>query len=271
MRIIALTARCAARSRAPNFLKPGKFAVLNLGERALHYSWAVGCDCQFVEIFVKKAVILFLLASAVAARADVIDNFSTGAFMQSITTGTFVLTQAGAMSTGERDVQMNVLGNPFNQFLDVSVGSGMNVVSNGFGVVSKVTLQYDVNGDEVGNTGAGKVLTNSGSGSSIGLGANPIVRLNFAGNDLAVTARVVLRNSGAVIGEAVGIKNPGGAGVLDLVLGSAAMSSADSISIEFSADPSGDFALTSVEAVPEPATMAALGIGVAAMMRRRRK
>jgi hypothetical protein len=44
----------------------------------------------------------------------------------------------------------------------------------------------------------------------------------------------------------------------------------DRISFEFNTQASGDFSLTELSAVPEPGTMAAIGLGVAAMIRRRR-
>lgn len=218
----------------------------------------------------KRLAFIGIVSVAGIAGATQVDDFSSGAFMQSIMNGTFVLTSAGAMTSGERDVELNVQGNPFNQFLDVQVDNGLSVISNGFGVVSKITLQYDVNGDEVGNTGAGKTLTNTGVGPALGLGGDT-VRVNFVGSDLGTTVKAILRKDGVEIASGIGIKNPGGASALDIFVGSAAMSQADSISIELMADPSGDFALSSIETVPEPASVFALGLGGIALLRRKRR
>lgn len=218
----------------------------------------------------KRLALIGILSVAGVAGATQVDDFSSGAFMQSIMNGTFVLTSAGTMASGERDVELNVQGNPFNQFLDVKVDNGLSVVSNGFGVVSKITLQYDVNGDEVGNTGAGRTLTNSGAGAGLALDGDT-VRVNFIGSDLGTTVKAILRKDGVQIASGIGVKNAGGASALDVFVGGAAMAEADSISIEFMADPSGDFALSSIETVPEPATLAALGLGVATLLRRKGK
>lgn len=218
----------------------------------------------------KRLVTVGMISLAGVAGATQVDDFSSGYFMQSIMNGTFVLTNAGTMTSGERDVELNVQGNPFNQWLDVKVDNGLSVISNGFGVVSKITLQYDVSGDEVGNTGAGKTLTNTGVGPSLGLDGDT-VRVNFIGSDLGTTVKAVLRKDGVQIASGIGVKNAGGASSLDVFVGSSAMAQADSISIEFMADPSGDFALSSIETVPEPTTLAVLGLGGLALLRRKRR
>lgn len=221
----------------------------------------------------KKIWILGLIATTGAAQATVLDAFTDAqAFcVQQAGGTTFVDTALGLnVIGGQRDVQVTESANPFNQKLDVTFGGGLSVVSSGFGVKSDITLQYD-RIDEFGNTGANKVLQNGGTGAPLLSGSNDRVRVNFVGNDLKVAMLVTARKNGAVIGTGTGIRTAGqGAGFVDIAMNQAAMAQADSISIAFTPDTSGDFALSSIEAVPEPATLAALAlVGLAA--RRRRK
>lgn len=220
----------------------------------------------------RKAAILGLVVAAAGSQAVTIDNFLTGAVSIAIQSGSFVAVQNGSMANGERDVEARVFSNPFNQFLDVNINNGLNVVSNGFQTVSKVTLQYDANGDEVGNTGSGKFLTNGpGTGPLVASGSDDKIRVNFLGNDLNVKVTAVLRQNGVIQNVVMGNKAAGGPGSLDLAVGAANLSTTDSLTLEFEADPSGDFALGGISTVPEPMTMVALAAGAGLLMRRRFK
>lgn len=218
----------------------------------------------------KKLAILCFATAAAASQAIMIDQFSSGTVASSLSSGTRVLTQVAAVPSGERDVEMRVLANPFNQFLDFEVNAvnGFAIVSNGFGIDSIISLQYDRPGDET--VGTGQVLNNGGNGVSLGLNGDT-VRVNFRGNDLPVSVTATTRLNGVITSTNNAVKAGGGPGSLDIFLGAAPLAAADSITIAFAAQTSGDFSLESIETVPEPATLAALGIGAAAMLRRRKK
>lgn len=219
----------------------------------------------------KFLVLAAVVVSGVAQANVTIDNFTT-AYFDTIIGGTSVQFQQGAgIIGGERDVELNVLANPLNQFLDIAIAGGLTVISNGFGVQSTVSLQYDGLNDEVGNTGPGKVLTNAGNGAPLGVGFCNAVRIGFIGNDLKVNITVEARNAGAIIGVGNGMRAAGqGAGFEDIAMAPAVLAAADSLTFRFTADPSGDFAISGLECVPEPASMAALGLGFAALVARRR-
>lgn len=223
----------------------------------------------------RKALSLVLLAGiASAANAIIIDDF-TVPMSVSIQSGSWVSTQLGAAANiigTERDVEQVVLANPLGQYMDVTCyGAGLSVVSNGFLTDSEVTFQYDGAGDEAGNTGPGTLLTNAGAGGPLLAAGADRIRVNFLGNDLHVKIEATLRLAGSIIDSGIAHRAAmSGAGYEEILLNPASMAIADSISIKFKADPSGDFALKSIEAVPEPASMLALGLGIAGAVARRR-
>ncbi len=216
----------------------------------------------------KKFALLALMSLAGMSQAVLIDGFGTGAQGFSIQSGSFVSVANGAMLGGQRDVQGSVLANPANQFLDVNIGGGFSIVSNGFLLDSVVKLQYDrVDGE---TPGAGQSLLNSGTGVPLGLDGDR-VRINFLGNDLPVTVVGILRLNGSQLQIAANNKLAGGPGALDIAFNPANLAAADSLTLEFQSAPSGDYALGSIETVPEPASLIAIGAGLAGVLARRRR
>jgi len=218
----------------------------------------------------KNALILSMVAVAGVANASVLDMFTTADSI-SISSGTWVSTASGAgILGGQRDIEAKVTNNPFNQQLDVTVlPAGFAVVSNGFAVESEVRLQYDRT-DEAGNTGAGKVLTNGGTGASLLGGGNNKFEIAFVDNDKQVQVDAILRKNGAILSSGSAIQPAmGGASILTLNMNAADMAQADSITFLFKADASGDFGVSRINAVPEPAALAGLAIGLVAIVSRR--
>lgn len=220
----------------------------------------------------RKFLVLAGVVAAGAANAIVIDDFTSGPYFNTIIGGDYVEFQGGTMATGERDVQQTVLANPLGQFFDLAItGTGLAITSAGFGLDGFVILQYDLIGDEAGNTGAGKTLTYVPGVLALNDGCDTI-RINWLGNDLAVEYAVQLRfadNSTVVNG---GVRAGGqGAGFTDVAFTAAQLAAARAISFGFHGVPSADYGITSLECVPEPASMAALGLGAAALVARRRR
>ena len=218
----------------------------------------------------KKLLILAGVVSAGIANAVLIDDFGDPQFVTGLTGGSYVDSVFGTMLSGERDTEMLVLANPAGQFADLIVAGNVMTYSNGFLMESILWLQYDVMGDTT-NGFAGDINNLVGTPGLLP-GYNDRVELSWLGNDLDVLVAVVLRTGGVVTDTNFGVRLGGsGAGVQTIGINPAAAAAADSITIAFRARPSGDFALRRIETVPEPASMAAIGLGIAGLIARRRR
>jgi hypothetical protein len=220
----------------------------------------------------KRVLLTGLTIASSLAQAVLIDDFSVPC-SNSILGSSWVGAQTGTMLSGERDVQLSISANPLNQFFDLDVpASGLLIVSNGFMSEGVATLQYDGVGDEVGNLGAGKILSYGGSGSPILGGSNDRIRIKFIGNDLDVKVTATSRLNGNILDSASATRSAGsGAGFLDLFVSSSALAAMDSLTLEFRGAPSADFALGSVEAVPEPTSTLVVVAGIWSLIFARRK
>lgn len=219
----------------------------------------------------KKVIVAFAAAALVgSAQAVLVDSFNAPGG-NSILGGTYVgSNNGGGIIGGNRDYEMIVVANPLGQFFDVSFGGGLEVTSNGFLTDGDLVLQYD--GGPDATVGVGGNINNVGTGALAGAFNGDRVRVWFLGNDLPVTVTATTRVGGMITAANTAVRGAlAGAGFLDIFLGGAALAGADSVSVKFDAQASGDYALSKIETVPEPATMLALAAGVALMARRRRK
>lgn len=242
-----------------------------------HKKWRVDRTNKFCvppirhlgEVHMKKIVLLAMAGTVVTAHAVLVDDFSTS-YTNSIGTGTWVDSQSGSMLGGERDVELAVLANTFSQFADTDIpGSAASIFSNGFGVESVTTYQYDRTGDEAGNMGPGKLLKNGGTGAALIGSPDTSVLIDWLGNDLRVVVDVTTRLNGSTLGTASGVRLAGsGAGsMLINVLG---LDKADSLTIAFHGDVNADFGISRIQTVPEPATLLGLTSLLAGAVLRRR-
>ena len=219
----------------------------------------------------KKVIVAFAAAALVgSAQAVLVDSFNAPGG-NSILGGTYVgSNNGGGIIGGNRDYEMIVVANPLGQFFDVSFGGGLEVTSNGFLTDGDLVLQYDGGPDAA--IGVGGNINNLGTGALAGAFGGDRVRIWFLGNDLPVNVLCQTRLGGAVTAIGGAVRGPlAGPGFLDVMMNPAAMAAADSLTIKFDAQPSGDYALGRIETVPEPATISAIAFGLAAMARRRKK
>lgn len=217
----------------------------------------------------------FAVFAAHSQSAVLIDGFTTA---QSLTvTGTATLainrvaTGGSTIGTARTLAGIND-ANPFGLTAFAGIGSGMAVYSSGPRVDGRIEFAYGY------DTAGGSVDMNL----NLAAGGNNRLRLQFDSNDQDLTLRVFVRSTSGTAGstlmafsQTVLGGRPTTAFTEDVLFSSVliaplALSDVDQIHIQFDTAPAGDFSLTRMEAVPEPATMVALGLGAAALLRRRR-
>lgn len=221
----------------------------------------------------KSLGILCLVVVATTAQALMIDDFSTGAINDSISAGSgSTYTAALGAVGGNRYVYHDVLdGNPLglSHSTIVATGPGIFASDSKTLVDAYTTIKYGSNASGV--FGAFDMNLNFSSFDRI--------RLNVLSNDQPTSIRVGVGNNTngfrfqtinlaggpALVPQTVDFLFTGFTG------GSFNFGDVDRIEIVIDTTASGDFVLDSVEAVPEPASMIALGLGAAALVARRKR
>jgi hypothetical protein len=216
----------------------------------------------------KLILLVGVLGASVTANAALVDDFTTGAYTSAyINAGNeFANTSASGVPGGSRYTNLVVQSsvNGEDARVRVATSQGTFAVSNGPGVNSTVRLGY----------GFSSAAAAPGSNPlGLNLSTAPIIKINFRSNDLAqpVKASLYLANN-TVLTRTVNAASSSStfSTSLDFSADAASLGSVSAIVLDFDPSTDGDFAITNVSTVPEPASMAALGLGVAAMLRRRR-
>lgn len=215
----------------------------------------------------KKGLILLAFAAAFgSAHALVIDDFTTGPYSVSLQVGDDLAFQAAAVPGDERTTYLSVQANPLSQFADLSVGGGFGVVSSGTLADVFTQLGYGYTSD-----GSGGYLLDD---MDLDLSGEDRFRVVFEANDLAQTMTIAVN---PFDGDAsfVDVAVPGGISSSTIVdvpfaLFTSDMSDINQLVFQFDTPASGDFAISSVQAVPEPGTLAGLSLAGLAILRRRR-
>ncbi len=211
---------------------------------------------------------LILVAAAAVSQATLIDDFTTGGYTNSISSGYALAFQNGSMMGGERGVYMEVVDNPLTvPELQVYIGNGMQITTTGTLLQARVQLGY------------GYTSNGSGGWDTADLHqdftGDDAFRVHFLANDLALTMTLFAGSVGGNWGNSVVAVDPDQSPFTVTVPFASFSDSVDwtdvnQIVFQFDTSPSGDFAISKVETVPEPASIAALGLGALTLLRRRR-
>lgn len=217
----------------------------------------------------KKLMLLAAAVSVTAANAVVLDEFADGDTAVVLNSGTQIDFKAASVPGGSRGVILAIVDNPRNQIGEVYVSGGKFTESAGVRVKTHVELGYGFESD-----GGGGFVTDD---LNLNLTGYTDLRFNFDSNDLDLNMTVYLgsftngyssvsrlvaggRNETAFT-EVFSLGDFTGLNLADI----------DQIAIVFDNSAGGDYAMENWEAVPEPASLAAVGLGLAALARRRRK
>lgn len=207
----------------------------------------------------RRFLTLVCLAVPVMSQAIVIDDF-TVPYSRTISTGTWVDYQTDpTLFTGERDVQMEMLMQSSGQ-AQLSIGGGQLSLLNGAAARSYVQLEYDGIGDEIGNTGEGRVLQHRNNApNSFPAGTNR-VRFFVLSNTANITFEVSLYREGVELFHNGRTRSAEADYFVDVPFSASAFARCDAIILGiYQPALGGQTTLSRVELVPEVSPLAIFG------------
>jgi hypothetical protein len=217
-------------------------------------------------LLVSSALSLGILAAVPASALVVIDDFSSGAVAQSITSGSLLDFQNGTMSGGDRGLKMEVTSNAFSLSYQVNTVTGTFNVSSQAGVDGYTQIGYGY----FNNAGAFAFQD-----LNLDLSGEDRFEMDILSHDQPVSVTMSLRSAGAT--QMITKNLPGNMVNTPMTLTynfsewtTINFADIDQILVEFNTQVSGDLTIDSIEAVPEPATMTLLA-GALALAARRKK
>lgn len=219
----------------------------------------------------KGLVLLGLSAALVTvSNAAFVDDFNLGAYDSGLLTSgsNSQWIVAGNVPGGIRYAKLEIENNEFGDDgrARTFTSPGVYNVSSGTGVNVKALLGY---GFSSGSATPDAPLNLNWAGS-------PIFLINVRNTDLSVPVTVVLGSttlgqSATRMGTLPAAITSGNVPVNFDFTGEAFLGDVDYIKVSFDPQSEGDFTISDMQVVPEPATLAGLGAAILAFVRRRRK
>lgn len=228
--------------------------------------------------------VMGLAVSSASAAPVVVDHFNSGTQTLTVTfppIGATAASQAaGIMLGGQRDAELQIVGgtaggNATLRINDVGGGGADFLIqSNASTINSTAWIGWDGIDGSASHLAGGINTLNSFNLLSTG---NTSLELDLLDVDLSTTFTITAWNNGAAFGSGVSVSKPALSTTTVLMFGFnefAGINWANVGALQLtisSPNPSFDVTLHSLIAVPEPTSMAFLGLGAVALLRRRRK
>ncbi|GAB4122884.1 MAG: hypothetical protein Fur0036_08790 [Fimbriimonadaceae bacterium] len=222
-----------------------------------------------------------LLALAAMSQAVVIDTFTDNQFAQFASDGYSVNSSpVGAIAgAGARTYSADISANPNNRFIRMQNTSGNLVIQAGSGVAGNafIILTGALNAGAPTSGGVSFPPLGDHTPMNLDLSAYNALEIDYLGNDQASTGvAVVVYDNMFANSDVSAVFNPTvGNGTLSIpfssIFSTVPANSVGLIGLRVDIPNGNDIAFGEIRAVPEPATMIAMGAGLLALARRRRK
>lgn len=224
---------------------------------------------------------LTLVAMAAVSQAVVIDTFSDNQSATFATDGYSVNSAPGGTiaSAGARTFSADITANPNNRFIRMQNTSGNLVIQTGSGVAGNafIILTGALNSGAPNSGSSSFPVLSDHTPMNLDLSGYNALEIDYLGNDQASTgiSVVVYDNMFANSGVSAVFNPTVGNGTLIIpfssIFSTVPANSVGLIGLRVGLPNGNDIAFGEVRAVPEPGTMIAMGAGLLALARRRRK
>lgn len=218
----------------------------------------------------KKALIAILaVASVGVANANImIDDFNTGSATSTINSGFQYFSQNGSMVGGDRVVYAEVGSNAFGLDLSVDTITGVLSVNSQSGVDGLAAVAYGLNLVSASSTSFDNLnldLSGESAFNVTTLSRDGDVDIRFS---VRTSPNTYIHVTKSLVGSAINTPEVVTFNFSEFT--GANFADVDQILVRFDTANSGDIAIDSIEAVPEPATMVVLAAAALAAARRRK-